>query len=246
MPETAITNRDRPPMLPSAGPECKGSPSTISPTADAGKSYAGYGHGNGRHRLLYGDGGGDGMIVTYLLNDLFHTKHECGQRQQGTGDGKPNGGTGTDVGIAGLHLIGLHIEHVVLLHVVVGRGDQVGVVQVENMNFLVPGSVFTDQLHMVANTVDGQVAGLGKGLKNGDFLIANGEHARMLHLTEHGNLIVGHAHRHNRTLILVKERPDVVENQFLAGGLRQPTHGNIADNGKVDAAVIVHQITLEH
>ena len=108
---------------------------------------------------------------------------ECG----GLADG------GVAGGVAGLDLVGLYIDDVVLLEIVIGGIDDLGIVEVDADDFLLTRGVLTDELHLFTDTIDGQVASLCQGFKDIDLLIADGEHTGFVDLTKHGNLVVGHA-----------------------------------------------------
>ena len=85
---------------------------------------------------------------------------ERSQGYHGTRDGNPYRGGRTDAGVLRLHLVGLHIDDIVLLKIVVGRIHDVRVIQVERIDLLAAFPVFTDQFHPVAHAIDGQVASL--------------------------------------------------------------------------------------
>ena len=114
------------------------------------------------------------------------------------------------------------------------------------MNLLAALGVLTDELHMVAHTIDGEVASLGKRLEDVDLLVANGEHARMVDLADHGDFVVRHAHGDNRVLLCVHEALDLVVDELLTHGFRQTADLQGADHGEVDATLVIHQIGLKN
>ena len=113
------------------------------------------------------------------------------------------------------------------------------------MDLLAALGVLTDELHAVAHTIDGEVASLGKRLEDVDLLVADGEHTRMVDLTDHGDLVVGHTDRDNRILIGIHITLDLVVDEFLTHGLREATDLQFADHREVNAAFVIDQIGLE-
>ena len=93
------------------------------------------------------------MMVMMMTHILFaeDVNNEGSEGNEGTGDGDPDGGGGTDGGVAGLHGVRLDIEDIVLLQIVIGRVDNVGIVEIDGMNLLTTLGVLTDELHAVAN-----------------------------------------------------------------------------------------------
>ena len=65
-----------------------------------------------------------------------------------------------DGGVAGLDLVGLYIDDVVLLEIVIGGIDDLGIVEVDADDFLLTRGVLTDELDLVTHTIDSQVASL--------------------------------------------------------------------------------------
>ena len=170
---------------------------------------------------------------------------EGGEGDEGAGDGDPDGGGGTDGRVAGLHLVWLDIDDIVLLQVIVRRVDDVRIVEVDGMDLLTALGVLTDELHTVADTIDGEVAGLGQGLEDVDLLVADSEHTGTVDFTDDGDLVVGHADGDNRILLGIHVALDLVVDEFLTHGLRETTNLQGADNGEVDAAVVIDQIGLQ-
>ena len=115
---------------------------------------------------------------------------ERGKGNEDAGTGEPKGGGGTDTAVARLHLVGLHIDNVILLEIVIGGIDQIGVIQVESVDLLLAGGIFTNQFYVGTHTIDGEVASLSQSLKDIDLLIADSEHTRMGHFAEDRNLVV--------------------------------------------------------
>lgn len=61
------------------------------------------------------------MMVMMLCHNLSeNVNNERGERHQSTCNGNPDGGGLPDAGVLCLHLIGLHIDDIVLLEVIIG------------------------------------------------------------------------------------------------------------------------------
>ena len=204
--------------------------------------------GDGTEAALPEQGGVVLMVMTVMMGHwmLFQDGVEQGgQGDEDAGGGEPEGCRLADAGVAGLHLIGFDIEDVVLLKVIVGGVDDVGIVEVEGVDVFLAVLVLTDELHLVADTIDGEVAGLCQGLEDVDLLIADGEHAGSVDLAKDGDLVVGHADGDNGVLLGIQEALDLVVDEFLAGRLRQAADLQGADDRELDTAVVVDKIGLE-
>ena len=137
---------------------------------------------------------------------------EGGHGDEDRGGGDPEGGGLADGGVLGLDLVGLHVEDIVLLEVIIGGADEVGIVKAQREDLLFAIRILTDQLDIIAHTVDGQVTGLGQRLEDIDLLIADGEHTGTVDLTQDRDLVVRHANRDHRVLIDIQVRHDLVVN----------------------------------
>lgn len=107
--------------------------------------------------------------------------NESGDGNQDGGGGDQEGRRLTDTGVLGLDLVGLYIDDIVLLEIIIRRGDDLGIVQVERKHLFTAFGILADEFYIVAHTVDGQIASLGQRLKDVDLLIADCEHTRMGH-----------------------------------------------------------------
>ena len=134
---------------------------------------------------------------------------------QDAGTREPQRGGLADGGVAGLDLVGLYIDDVVLLEVVIGGIDDLGIVEVDADDFLLTRGVLTDELHLFTDTIDSQVAGLCQGFQDIDLLIADGEHTGLIDLTEHGDLIVGHADGDHGILGGIEIREELIVDHLL-------------------------------
>ena len=109
---------------------------------------------------------------------------EGGDRDEDGGGGDPEGGGLADSRVLGLDLVGLYIDDVVLLQIVVGRREEVGIVEVDLMDLLMTLGILTDELYVLTDTVDGEVASLGEGLEDVDLLTGYLKTTRTVHFTE--------------------------------------------------------------
>lgn len=150
-----------------------------------------------------------------------------------------------DTGVTGLDLVGLYIDNIVLLQVVIRRIDDVGIVEVEGMDFLSAIGIFADELDAVADAIDRQVASLSQGLENGDLLIADVEHTGTVDLAEDGDLVVGHAYSDHGVLRFIQIGLDLVVDHLLAHGLREATDLERTEDREFNAAFIIDQIGLK-
>ena len=87
------------------------------------------------------------------------------------------------------------------------------------MDFLLAVCIFTDKLHLITHTVDGEITGFCQRLKDIDLLIVDGEHARMGHLTEDRDLIANYTYRDNWVLGSIEIGDQLVVNHLFAGSL---------------------------
>ena len=120
-----------------------------------------------------------------------------------------------DGGVAGLDFIGLYIDDIVLLEIVIGGIDDLGIVEVDADDFLLTRGTLTDELDLVTDTIDSQVASLSQGFKDIDLLIADGEHTRLVDLTEHGDLIIRHTDGDHGVLGGIEIREELIVNHLL-------------------------------
>ena len=109
---------------------------------------------------------------------------EGGHGDEDGGGGEPDGGGLTNTGVASLHLVRLHIDDIVLLEIVEGRREEVGIVEVDGVDLLVTLGIFTDELHILTDTVDSKVASLGEGLEDVDLLTGDLITTGATHFTE--------------------------------------------------------------
>ena len=177
-----------------------------------------------------------------LLKDVIE---EGGEGDEDGGGAEPDGGGLADGGVAGLDLVGLHIDDVVLLEVIIWRIDDVGIVEVERDDILAALGILTNKLHLVTDTIDGQVAGLGQSLEDIDLLIADSEHAGLVDLTKHGDLVVGHADGDDGILGGIQIRQKLVVDHLLTLGLGESTHSEGPEHREIDVPAVVHQIGLQ-
>ncbi len=141
--------------------------------------------------------------MTFPIQDglLRNRKDEGGDGHEHAGHGEPHACGGGEVRAAGLGLLGLYIDDVVLLQVVVRRTDNVGVVNIELMVLLAACAVFTDDKDLIALAIEGQVARLGNGFEDIDLLVLGGEHTWVVDLAQDGVLIVDHPDMDNGILL---------------------------------------------
>ena len=182
-----------------------------------------------------------------MKSELFaeDVDDEGGEGDEGAGDGDPDGGGGADGRVLGLHGVRLNIEDIVLLQIVIGRVDDIGIVEVDGMDLLTTLGVLTDELHTVADTIDGEVTCLSQGLEDVDLLVADSEHTWTVDFTDDGDLVVGHANGDNRILLGIHVALDLVVDEFLTHGLREATNLQCADDGEVDATVVIDEVGLK-
>ena len=141
---------------------------------------------------------------------------EGGHGDEDGGGGDPEGGGLADGGVLGLDLVGLYIENVVLLEIVVGRREEVGVVEVDLVDLLVTLGIFTDELYVLTDTVNGEVASLGEGLEDVDFLTGDLETTRAVYFTKDGDGVAGHLDRDHGVLSGIEVGLDLVVDHGLA------------------------------
>ena len=113
------------------------------------------------------------------------------------------------------------------------------------MDLLTTLGVLTDELHTVADTIDGEVTCLSQGLEDVDLLVADSEHSWTVDFTDDGDLVVGHADGDNRILLGIHVALDLVVDEFLTHGLREATNLQCADDGEVDATVVIDEVGLK-
>ena len=148
---------------------------------------------------------------------------EGGHGDEDGGGGDPEGRGLTDGGVLGLDLVGLYIENVVLLEIVVGRRQDIGIVEVDGVDLLVTLGVFTDKLHALTDTVDGEVTCLGKGLEDVDLLTGDLIATRTVYLTEDRDGVAGHADSDHGVLSGIEVRLDLVVDHGLTLALGEST-----------------------
>ena len=157
---------------------------------------------------------------------LFEDVVEEGGHGDGDrGGGDPEGGGLADGGVLGLDLVGLYIEDVVLLEIVVGRCQDIGIVEVDGVDLLVTLGIFTDKLHALTDTVDGEVTCLSQGLEDVDLLTGYLIATRTVYFTEDRDGVAGHADRNHGVLCGIEIGLDLVVDEFLTLAL-----GETADN----------------
>ena len=176
-----------------------------------------------------------------LLQDVVE---EGGEGDEDAGGGKPEGGGLADARVAGLHLVGLYIDDVVLLEIVIGGVHQTGIIEIQGVDLLSACLVLTNKFYIVAHAIDGEVASLSQCLEDIDLLIADGEHTGTRHFTKDRNLVVGHADGHHGALILIQIGLNLRQDQLLAIGLRQTTYCNRAHYRIFYLSFIIYQIGL--
>ena len=170
---------------------------------------------------------------------------EGGHGDEDRGGGDPEGGGLADGGVLGLDLVGLYIEDVVLLEIVVGRCQDIGIVEVDSVYLLVTLGIFTDELDALTDTVDGEVTSLGKGLEDVDLLTGYLIATRLVYFTEDRDGVAGHADSDHRVLSGIEVGLDLVVDKFLTLALGKATHLDITNDGEVDTALVINQIGLE-
>ena len=180
--------------------------------------------------------------LCWLLQDVVE---EGGEGDEDAGGGEPEGGGLADAGVAGLHLVGLYVDDVVLLEIVVGGVHQTGIVEIQGVDLLLAIGILADELHIVAHAIDGEVTGLRQGLEDVDLLIAHGEHTGTGDFTEDGDLVVGHADSDHRALVLIQVGTDLGQDELLTIGLGETAHRDGTDDGELYLAVVVDQIALD-
>ena len=184
------------------------------------------------------------ILFQYLI--LFQDGvEEGGEGDEDGGAGEPEVGGLADRGVAGLDFVGLDVDDVVLLEIIVGRADDVGIVEVEGVDLLPTLRIFTDELDFVAYAVDGEVACLGEGFEDVDLLVAHDEHARIVDFAKDGDLVVGHADCDHGILVDIEIGHDLVVYQFFAHGLGEAAHFEGAEDRELDAAFVVDEVGLE-
>lgn len=168
---------------------------------------------------------------------------QAGDGYQDGGGRNHRGGGVTDVGVLGLGLVRSDIEDVVLPQVEVGRQHQVALGQVEFLDFALAVGVLANQLHIGAHAIHGHVARHGQGFQHVHLFVAHGESTRTSHFAQHGNLVVGHTHRHDGGLFQIGGK--AFANQVFRLVLGESAHLQAAQHGEVDFTLVVHQILLE-
>lgn len=165
------------------------------------------------------------QTVILTSNTLFKNGvEEGGEGDEDAGASKPEAGGGTNTRVTGLDLVWFNIDDIVLLEVVVGGIDDTGIVEVENMHLLFACGIFTDKLHFVADTINGQVTRLRQSFKDIDLLIVDSEHAWAVDLPQNRDFIVGHSNRNNGIFILIHIRKNLGTDQLFAIRFSQSTH----------------------
>ena len=150
-----------------------------------------------------------------------------------------------DGGVAGLDLVGLDIDDVVLLEVIIGGADDVGIVEVEGVDLFPSLCIFTDELDIVAYAVDGEVACLCEGFEDVDLLVAHDEHTGIVNFAQDGDLVVGHADGDDRVFVDVEVGFDLVVDHLFTRGFSEADDFEGAEDGELDAAFVVDEVGLK-
>ena len=174
---------------------------------------------------------------------MYYVNHQACNRHQDGGDGHPDAGAAADVGVFGFCLVGRYVENVVLLHIIIRRKHQVGIVQVQFDNLPLACGILANEFHIVAQAIDGHVAGHSQGFKHIDFLIAHRESPGFGHFAQDRYFIIDHAHGHHGDFFQVGHQPLAYHGLGLALG--QAAQVQSAQHREVDVAGIVHQIALQ-
>ena len=77
-----------------------------------------------------------------------------------------------EVRFAGAHLVGLHVDHVVLLQIVGGRLEHFRRLEIQTVDGAL-SSFLADYVDLVAQTLDGKVASHRDGFEHVDFVAFN-------------------------------------------------------------------------
>ena len=170
---------------------------------------------------------------------------EGGDRDEDGGGGDPEGSGLADAGVLGLDLVGLYIDDVVLLQIVVGRREEVGIVEVDLVDLLVALGVLTDELYILTDTVDGEVASLGEGLEDVDLLTGYLETTGTVYFTEDRDGVAGHLDRDHGVLSGIEVGLDLVVDHGLALSLSEASDLDATQDGIVDGTFIVDEVGLE-
>ena len=170
---------------------------------------------------------------------------EGGHGDEDGGGGDPEGGGLADGGVLGLDLVGLHIENVVLLEIIVGRCQDIGIVEVDGVDLLVALGIFTDELHALTDTIDGEVTCLGQGLEDVDLLTGYLIATRTVYFTEDRDGVAGHADGDHGVLCGIEIGFDFIVDEFLTLALGEATNLDITNDGEIDTALVINQIGLE-
>ena len=180
-----------------------------------------------------------------IMNLFEDGVEEGGEGDEDGGAGEPEAGGLADGGVAGLDLVGLDVDDIVLLEVVIGGADDVGIVEVEGVDLLPTLRIFTDELDFVAYAVDGEVASLCEGFEDVDFLVAHDEHAGAVDFAQDGDLIVGHADGDYGVLVDIEVGFDLVVDHLFTGGFGEAAYFEGAEDGELDAAFVIDEVGLE-
>ena len=148
---------------------------------------------------------------------LFEDVDDEGGDRDEDGSGRdPEGGGLTDGGVLGLDLVGLYIENVVLLQIVVGRREEVGIVEVDLMDLLMTLGILTDELYILTDTIDGEIASLSEGLEDVNLLTGHLKTTWFVYFTEDRNGVAGHLNSDDGVLSGIEVGLDLVVDHGLA------------------------------
>ncbi len=185
------------------------------------------------------------FILHSSFKSLFRNGNdERGERHDGADHGEPDGGAAADGRGAGLGLVGRDVEDVVLLEVVVGRVDDVAVVEVERDDLLLARAALPDEPDVVADAIDGHVARHGEGFEDVDLLVGDGERAGTGHFAQDGYLVVDHADGDDGRRVELGTEP--LADELLGLALGESAQTDSAQHGEIDTAGVVHQVLLEN
>ena len=178
-----------------------------------------------------------------LLEDV---DDEGGDGDKDGGGGDPEGRGLADSRVLGLDLVGLYIDDVVLLEIVVGRGEEVGIVEVDVVDLLLALGILTDELYVLTDTVDGEIASLGEGLEDVDLLTGYLIATRTVYFTEDRDGVAGHLDRDDGVLGGIEVGLDLVVDHGLALSFGEASDLDATQDGIVDGTFIIDEVGLQN
>ena len=139
-----------------------------------------------------------------------------------------------------LGLGGLDVDYVVLLQIVLRSKGDAGLSKVEMNDLTTTDGVFASELNVVAIGKEGHIACLGQGLKDVDAFVGDSKRTRMVNFAQYTDFEIVDADCDIGDFVEVGLQ--LLTDKVFALTAGKARNGKLAQNGIVDAALVVDQI----